>query len=291
MTPFGDAKNPARGLYGGLSGGLARVTAQAVTPEQLLPYVGAVSGLRPRLFGDCVGHTGEGEVVLVGYPLHDPRDTAAVDAAVREALTVPDLSRITVLAAARPAAAPSGAESREDAYWSLLLPVPPVGLKLRNMLRRAARDITVEQSGGPDCWTAEHAALVEDFCRARTLEPGSVHIFRHLDAYLAAAPQARLFSARCRDGGLAGCAIGDYSSFSTAGHGGRAAGGPGGRSGSARARPAQSGPGHSSGRGLFQEKVGGKPFSALCGNRLVRAGGKKELAGAPAGALITEGLS
>ena len=81
MTPFGDAKNPARGLYGGLSGGLARVTAQAVTPEQLLPYVGAVSGLRPRLFGDCVGHTGEGEVVLVGYPLHDPRDTAAVDAA------------------------------------------------------------------------------------------------------------------------------------------------------------------------------------------------------------------
>ena len=74
----------------------------------------------------------------------------------------------------------------------------------------------MEQSGGPDCWTAEHAALVEDFCRARALEPGSVHIFRHLEAYLAAAPQARLFSARCRDGGLAGCAIGDYSSFSTA---------------------------------------------------------------------------
>ena len=198
MTPFGDAKNPARGLYDGLSGGLARVTAQAVTPEQLLPYVGAVSGLRPRLFGDCVGHTGEGEVVLMGYPLHDPRDTAAVDAAVREALTLPRLSRITVLAAARPAAAPPGAESREDAYWSLPLPVPPVGQKLQNMLRRAARDITVEQSGGPDCWTAEHAALVEDFCRAHALEPGSVHIFRHLDAYLAAAPQARLFSARRR---------------------------------------------------------------------------------------------
>lgn len=304
MTPFGDAKNPARGLYGGLSGGLARVTAQAVTPEQLLPYVGAVSGLRPRLFGGCVGHTGEGEVVLVGYPLHDPRDTAAVDAAVREALTVPDLSRITVLAAARPAAAPSGAESREDAYWSLPLPVPPVGLKLRNMLRRAARDITVEQSGGPDCWTAEHAALVEDFCRARALEPGSVHIFRQLEAYLAAAPQARLFSARCRDGRLGWMChrrllvlfhrvlhVRLSLSGRAAGHGGRAVGGPGGRSGSARARPAQSGPGHSSGRGFFQEKVGGKPFSALCGNRLVRAGGKKELAGAPAGTLITEGLS
>ena len=116
MTPFGDAKNPARGL----PGGLARVTAQAVTPEQLLPYVGAVSGLRPRLFGDCVGHTGEGEVVLMGYPLHDPRDTAAVDAAVREALTLPRLSRITVLAAARPAAAPPAFSAEKNDF--LLLP-------------------------------------------------------------------------------------------------------------------------------------------------------------------------
>ena len=55
MTPFGDAKNPARGLYGGLSGGLARVTAQAVTPEQPRPYVGAGAGLPPRPNGRGAG--------------------------------------------------------------------------------------------------------------------------------------------------------------------------------------------------------------------------------------------
>lgn len=208
------------GSGGGLStAGLARITAQAVTPEQLLPYVGAVSGLRPRLFGECVGHLGEGEVVLVGYPSSDPRDARAVDAAVDEALALPGLSRITVLAAARPHAAPPEAPGSEDAFWSLPLPLPlpPAGQKLRNMLRRAAREVVTEQ-GGADAWTAEHTALVEDFCRARAnaLEPGSVHIFRHLAAYLAAAPQARLFSARRADGVLAGCAIGDYSSFSTA---------------------------------------------------------------------------
>ncbi|MDY3810035.1 GNAT family N-acetyltransferase [Desulfovibrio porci] len=228
MTPRGTSGSGGGPLTGGpaglsaspaasLTAGLARITAQAVVPEQLLPYVGAVSGLRPRLFGECVGHLGEGEVVLVGYPPRDPRDARAVDAAVDEALALPGLTRITVLAAARPHAAPSDAPSGEDAFWSLPLPLPPAGQKLRNMLRRAARDIVIEQ-GGADSWTAEHAALVEDFCRARAdaLEPGSVHIFRHLAAYLAAAPQARLFSARRADGVLVGCAIGDYSSFSTA---------------------------------------------------------------------------
>ena len=201
MTPRGTSGSGGGPLTGGpaglsaspaasLTAGLARITAQAVVPEQLLPYVGAVSGLRPRLFGECVGHLGEGEVVLVGYPPRDPRDARAVDAAVDEALALPGLTRITVLAAARPHAAPSDAPSGEDAFWSLPLPLPPAGQKLRNMLRRAARDIVIEQ-GGADSWTAEHAALVEDFCRARAnaLEPGSVHIFRHLAAYLAAAPQ------------------------------------------------------------------------------------------------------
>ena len=53
---------------------LARVTAEAVIPEQLLPYVRAVSGAEPRLMGDCVGLASESKLVLVGYPLHDPRD-------------------------------------------------------------------------------------------------------------------------------------------------------------------------------------------------------------------------
>ena len=48
------------------------------------------------------------------------------------------------------------------------------------------------------------------------LEDGSVYIFNKLGDYLAAAPEARLFSARDAAGRLLACAIGDYSSFSTA---------------------------------------------------------------------------
>lgn len=192
---------------------LARITAQAVVPEQLLPYVGAVSALEPQLFGECAGHVGHGEVVLAGYPPRDPRDAAAVDTAVEAALQAmaacSDLERLTVLSAARPTAAPPHAASSEDMFWALDLPLAPPAQKLRHMLRRAGREVVLEQGGAPD-WTPEHLGLVEDFCAARTLEPGTVHIFRHLAAYLAAAPEARLFSARLAgSGGLVACAIGE----------------------------------------------------------------------------------
>lgn len=201
---------------------LAHITAGALTPDQLLPYVHAVSGLESRLCGGCALHHGGGQAVLVAYPPGKPDDTGAVDAAVAEALALPGLERLTVIAAARPSAAPEHAESAEDAYWSLPLPlaVPQgrAGQKIRNLLRRAGRETTIGQSGGAGVWTDEHAALAEAFIARKgpDVDAGSSYIFRRLGDYLAQAQDARLFSARDAAGRLVACAIGDYSSFSTA---------------------------------------------------------------------------
>lgn len=194
---------------------LSQVTARAQTPDQLLPYVDAVSGLEPRMFGSCVGHICEGQVVLIGYPLDDPQDMSAVETAIEQALELPGLQHITVLAASKPVCAPADALITEDAYWALPLPLPPVGQKLRNMLRRASRDIDITQ-GGIESWTHEHRNLLDAFCAVRTLDTGMLHIFHQMENYLRLCPEARLFSARLTDNTLVGCAIGDYSAFSTA---------------------------------------------------------------------------
>jgi hypothetical protein len=57
---------------------LDRIAAQAVVPEQIVCYVKAVSGGNPRLFGSCLGYEFEDSLVLIGYPLHDPRDEQAL---------------------------------------------------------------------------------------------------------------------------------------------------------------------------------------------------------------------
>ncbi len=201
---------------------LTQITAAALTPDQLLPYVRAVSGLESRLCAGCALHHGGGHAVLVAYPAGKPTDAASVDAAVAEALTLPGLERLTTIAAIRPGAAPADAECSEDAYWSLPLPlVLPggrPGVKLRNLLRRTARETVIEQNGGAGSWTGEHAALAAAFIRKKgeALDAGSIHIFNRLGDYLAAAPGARLCSARDAGGRLLACAIGDYSSFTTA---------------------------------------------------------------------------
>lgn len=196
--------------------GLHHVTAQGVVPEQLLPYVAAVSDSSASLVRDCVLHTHEGQAVLAAYPLHDPKDTSVLDDMVREVTALPGIERLTVLAAARPAVAPAYAEAHEDAFWAVPLPPPSARQKLRNMLHRAARDVNISSASGPGCWTPEHAALSENYIRTRPLEPGTRHIFKHLADYLTVAPDTLLWSARTHDGTLAACALGDYSSLHTA---------------------------------------------------------------------------
>lgn len=205
--------------------GLHHVSAQAIVPEQLLHYTAAVGASRPRLFGDCVGHVYENSVVLVGYPLHgDVQDSAHVHATLDAALTLvredESLSRITVLAPVRPHAAPADSPSSHDEYWALPLPPAPPRQKLRNILRRARREVSLEQDC---CWSQQHEALVDYYLRSRPLEPGMRHIFQHLGGYVhkAAPPpggtgDVQIFSAYSPEKSLLACAIGDYSSLHTA---------------------------------------------------------------------------
>jgi len=192
---------------------LARVTAQADTPEQVIPYVRAVSDLRPRMLGPCVGYVGEGEVVLVGYPLHDSKDTGAMAEAVSVALRLSGLRRITVIGPARPPQAPESAAVEEDWYYSLPVPAPPPGQKLRNLLRRAGRDLTIER-GGP--WGEEHMALVRRYLDERPLAAGTRHIYAKLPRYLAESSGSLLLSARLADGRLAAFSVGEYAGLRTA---------------------------------------------------------------------------
>lgn len=200
---------------------LHHATAQAVTPDQLLPYVGAVSPMRTSLVGDYVLHCHQGRAVLVGYGLNDPLNEfgptdTALDEALESALRDSSITHMTVIAAMRPKAAPAHAVSEEDCYFAVPLPPEPPAQKLRHMLHRSAREVRINLDSGAESWRAEHTTLVQGYINTRPLEPGMRHIFLHLDGYLAAAPDALLWSAHDHAGHLQGCAIGDYSSLSTA---------------------------------------------------------------------------
>jgi hypothetical protein len=194
-------------------GQLTGIEAEATVPEQVPVYVGAVAGSRPRMIGACVGYESGGHLVLIGYPVHDPRDSSAMAAAVDEALKLPRLSRITVMGPARPAQAPAASPAVQDHYLSLPVPAPPPGQKLRSLLRRAGRELTVER--GRSC-TPEHMALVQRYLEERELALGTRHIFQRLPRYTEDSAGSLIVSARRSDQRLAAFAVGEFASRHTA---------------------------------------------------------------------------
>lgn len=195
------------------TGLLARAAAEAVVPEQVPPYVCAVAGSTPRMIGSCVGYTSAGHLVLVGFPVHDPCDQSAMAAAVDDALELPGLARITVIGPARPTQAPAASPDLKDHYLSLPVPAPSPGQKLRNLLRRAGRDLTLER--GRLC-TPEHMALVQRYLEKRELAAGTRHIFQQLPRYIEASAGSLIVSARRADQRLAAFAVGEFASRRTA---------------------------------------------------------------------------
>ncbi len=227
---------------------LASVAAGAVVPEQLSAYVEAVSGSRCVMCGDFAACVRGASLVLIAYPtagepayealLHAfaaygsvregpeagglaasvvPDFARRVDAAAAEAAARPGIERITVLAPLRPPSAPLGAVAAADTWWSLGLPFRDAqgrapGTKLRNMLRRAERDLDIVR----EIWSPEHAALTGTYLRSRMLAPGTRTLFNALERY-AVLPGTVLYAARSRaDGALQAFVLGDLSAFSVA---------------------------------------------------------------------------
>jgi len=192
---------------------LERVTAAAVVPEQVVGYVNAVAGSKPRMFGSCVGYSSGAAVVLVGYPLHDPLDGTAMAAAVDLAIQTAGLERITVIGPVRPPQAPETSETVKDQYYALPLPEPDAGQKLKNLLRRAGRDVRLVSGRR---FENDHAALVQRYLDERPLAAGTRQIFSRLANYLAASAGSLIVSARRPDGRLAAFAVGEFASLTTA---------------------------------------------------------------------------
>jgi hypothetical protein len=109
--------------------------------------------------------------------------------------------------------APADCTVSEDCYYGLTIPPPPPAQKLRNLLRRASRDLTITSE--PQCGE-DHTALIQHYLDKRILAPGTRHIFRQLPRYINSSAGSLLLSARRSDGRLAAFGVGEFAALRTA---------------------------------------------------------------------------
>ncbi len=194
---------------------LAGMEMEALVPEQIPAYVRAVSGRRLCECGGFPAWLSDSDMVLVAFPMQagEAQEEFArkVENAVAVASTVPKMQRITVLCPFVPASAPPRATVKTDTWQVIDLPHIPAQ-KLRNMLRRAERDVAVRREE----WSDECAGLVHRYLLEKPLDSGTRHIFSRVGDYVKRSPLAILYAARSREGRLEGIAVGDHSALDTA---------------------------------------------------------------------------
>lgn len=178
------------------------VLERAYVPEHLPHYFTSLSGAEFRLAGRYIYYTTPAVAVVVGYPLEGQWDlqevSALVDLAAGEGKTVAVLG---------PELPPGNyVEVQHDYYYFLELP-PALPKKIRYMVRRAERELSVNitrRLGG------ENLRLVETFLKRRDL-PHIRAVYRRLPQYVASHPEVYVVEAVDRRGALVGFDIFDLS--------------------------------------------------------------------------------
>jgi hypothetical protein len=179
----------------------------AYVPEHLPGYVQAISGAEPHLLGAYLCFHVEDTLMFNAYPLGSPFDRKAMLGALEAAATRFKPRTVALAAPTIPRDRVGGQAPEQDQYFRLELAQVRVDAKLRNMLRRASRELQVE-------WTEEigedHTRLILEFIRSHPLSEETRYIFEKIPGYISCVPSARVFSVRDGSGRLVAFDVAEF---------------------------------------------------------------------------------
>jgi hypothetical protein len=186
------------------------IRAHAYIPEHITDYVTAISHTEPYMAGPYLFYYGSSVLIFVGYPMGEPFDekrlTKVLQTATREFKPV----RVAFIGPAiPPIKGVSYLQRASDTYFRLDVTHPDIPPKVRNMVRRAAREVTVTIAY---CWHEEYLGLVKEFLRTHQVLPDMGLIFQRLPHYVSASKNVLIIEARNRDGRLAAFDIAEFGS-------------------------------------------------------------------------------
>lgn len=164
---------------------------QAYVPEHLPGYVHAISQAEPHLLGAYLCFHVEDSLMFNGYPLGSAFDSQTMLDTLATATTRFKPRDVALIAPTIPPERLGRQIPERDRYYRLDLSQVRLDAKLRNLLRRAARELHLERSGGIQ---DEHLRLIEGFVNTHPLDEETKYIFGRIPAYLSAVSSAQVFS-------------------------------------------------------------------------------------------------
>ena len=183
------------------------ITHYAHVPEHIPQYVTAVSQAEPFLFGDYLVYAKKGYLIVIGYPLKESFEGRRMQGALEDAVKRFKPEIVSLAAPTIPASMADCARFPHDHYYRLDLSSLSISQKLRNMLKRAGRELSVERRHRFD---EEHRKLVADFLKTHPVDEATRFIFLRIDHFLSASESAWIFDARTERGELAAFDVAEF---------------------------------------------------------------------------------
>jgi hypothetical protein len=179
----------------------------AYVPEHIPHYVTAISQTEPFIFGDFLAYAKKDRLIFVGYPLKETFEEKRMKRALDEVTRRFKPSEVALTA---PTISPSIAgclKHPSDHYYRLDLSALSVPQKLRNMLRRAGQEISVERVKNFD---REHRQMVNNFLNSHPVDEATQLIFKKIPEYMSASNTTWIFDARNRKGELVAFDVAEF---------------------------------------------------------------------------------
>jgi hypothetical protein len=184
-----------------------RIERYAYLPEQVPEYVTAISRMEAFLFGDFLAYAEKGRLIFVGYPLEEPFQEKRMERALEDAVKHLNPESVSLMAPSLPASLENVDHPPADHYYRLDLSSGPLSQKVRNMVRRAERVLSV---GEHTRFDGDHQEMVEAFLKTHTLDESTRFIFRRIDQYLSSSKTASIFDARTGGGELVAFTVAEF---------------------------------------------------------------------------------
>lgn len=193
---------------------MRNVILEPYIPEQIIDYFEAISGLRTEIYKGYIVYRDTDSIVVVGYPIKGEFSEDNIIKIVQEILSRQEVENIVVIAPRLPSGL-EFEEVRSDNYYRMTLPVSVMSKRLRYMVSRASKDLTINLSRN---LTKDHRNLIEDFLKRPNIEESMKFVCSRLENYLLRSSTVKVINAYTRNGGLAGFDIvdlppGEYSFY------------------------------------------------------------------------------
>jgi hypothetical protein len=179
----------------------------AYVPEHIPHYVIAISQTEPFLFGDYLAYAKKNRLIFVGYSLGELLDEKRTKNALEEAIQRFKPESVSLIAPSIPSFPNDCIHPPSDHYYRLDLSALSISQKLRNMLSRAGRELSVKKSRD---FGKEHKKLIEAFLKTHPVDEATRFIFERIGGYLSSSATAWVFDAKNDKGELVAFDVAEF---------------------------------------------------------------------------------